>query len=211
MGDEPGEAARLERLVGDMRRATSELTARLEHAERAERALSEELQATGRAHELFASLYVELERLHRSLKLGDVVAAVHEALINLVGSEDFALFVRDEGSGRFRRLSGMGSGLAAADFAAGEGRLGEAVQGRLVRWGDPPAAAPLVDGAGRCVGLIAVLGLLQHKRELERRDRTLIEVLAAHAGVALEAALCAAAGPPSWNVERLRALLGGPR
>ena len=200
---------RLDDVVRELKRTAGELNASVDRAKRMGDELTREVEEAGRAHELSASLYVQLERLHRSLKLRDVVAAIGESLANLIGTEDFALFVRDEGSGRFYPLHAVGAGLAAVDFAPGEGALGETVAARQLRWGDPPALAPLLDGGGRAVGLIAVLGLLAHKGSLDRRDRTLIEVLAAHAGVALEAALCAAAGPPTWRIDRMRQLLEG--
>ena len=175
--------------------------------------LARELEETGRAHELFANLYVTLERLHRTLKLPDVVSAVHEVLINLVGTEDFALFVRDDASGRFQLLSAMGAGRAIPEFTLGEGALGLAAQARELRWGEPPALAPLVDDAGRSVGLVAIVGLLNHKPMLERRDQVLVETLAAHAGIALEGALAAAAAAAgtglAWNVSYMKQLIGG--
>jgi hypothetical protein len=178
--------------------------------------LARELEETGRAHELFASLYVTLERLHRSLKVPDVVAAIHEVLINLVGTEDFALFVRDDESGRFQLLSAMGKGREIGEFVVGEGALGLAAAARELRWGDPRAVAPLLDDGGRCVGLIAIVGLLLHKPTLERRDQVVVETLAAHAGIALEAALAASAAASTgvaatWSAARLKQLLAGGR
>jgi hypothetical protein len=172
------------------------------------RALAEELDETGRAHELIWSLYVTLERLHRSLKVADVVAAIAEVIINLVGSEDFALFVLDDASRTLQPLSSMGAGATLRAFAAGDGAFGQAASAGRPTFGDPPALAPLADDGGRVVGLIAIVGLLSHRPALERREQVIVEALAAHAGVALEAALAAVAGPPAWDASRLRALAG---
>src|SRR5438445_3359847 len=114
----------------------------MERCQERVRELARELDETGRAHELFASLYVTLERLHRSHKVGEVVAAIHEVVINLVGSEDFALFVFDEASAQFQSLSSMGAGALLAPFTAGEGALGKAAAAGRPTWGDPHALAP---------------------------------------------------------------------
>jgi hypothetical protein len=180
----------------------------IERCQERVRALARELDETGRAHELFASLYTTLERLHGSLKVTDVVNAIHEVVINLVGSEDFALFVFDESSARFELLSSMGAGGLQRPFAVGEGALGQAAAAGRPVWGNPHALAPFADDGGRTVGLIAIVGLLSHRPALERREQVIVEALAAHAGVALEAALAAAAGPPCWDASRLRALVG---
>jgi hypothetical protein len=173
--------------------------------------LRRELRESSRAQELFASLYVQLDRLHLSLKLPDVVTAIHEALVNLVGTEDFALYARDDASGRFELLAAMGSGQHPASFSVGEGPLGEAAATRVVSWGDPLAAAPLLDDEGACVGMLTISSLLRHRGPLENRDRMLVEALGAHAGVALKAALCAAAAPPRWSVAQMRQKLGATR
>lgn len=166
-----------------------------------------ELDAARRQLAIIGNLYVQLRRLHASLRLDDVVAAVKETLVNLVGSEDFAVFLRDDG-GRFEKLLEMGAGAALPDFAVGEGALGAAVASGAISYGDPLAAVPLLSGIdGHAMGLIALSGLLPHKPELSVVDRTLLEVFVAHAGVALEAALCARAGAPQVEVRRLRAEL----
>jgi hypothetical protein len=156
------------------------------------------------------SLYVLLDRLHRSLALPDVVTAIQEAIVNLVGSEDHALFVRDDTTGRFEPLYALGEAQSVPSFVAGEGPFGAAALARAISW-TLPIAVPLYDRQRGCIGLVAMLKLLRHKRGLDARDRALLEALSAHAGVALEAALCAAAGPPSWDVSRVRTLLGGTR
>jgi len=174
-----------------------------------ERTLANEMAELRRDHDLLANQYVVLEQLHRSLKLPDVVGAIHEALVNIVGTEDFAVFVHEEASRRYELLSAMGAGQALTGFASGDGVIGRAAAAREATFGKPPAVAPINDSSGRRVGLLVILHLLRHKRAVEKRDQLLVESLARNAGVALEAALCAAAGPPAWNAVRMRALLGG--
>jgi hypothetical protein len=198
----------LETLLDELRRSTESLLHDLEHAKREGSTLAEELRVVRLQMETMANLYVQLRRVHSSLRLDEVVDAIEESLINLIGSEDFALFLRN-GEGRFELLHAMGAGHSLAPFADGEGPLGAAVAaGRLV-YGNPTAAVPLRSAldAGGCMGLLAVVGLLPHKAALIDVDRALLEVLAEHAGVALEAALCAVKGQARAQVSELRAQL----
>jgi hypothetical protein len=159
--------------------------------------------------DLLANLYVQLRRLSSSLRLLDVVQAIEETLTNLVGTEDWALFLRDAESGRFELLIASGLGNALGSFAAGEGDLGRAAVSGRIFYGEPLAAVPLRSGLGTApIGVIAVKRLLAHRTKIGSREQTLFEAFADHAGLALEAALCAEqSGPPSCSVERLRARL----
>jgi hypothetical protein len=141
--------------------------------------------------ELLANLYVQLGQLHRSLRLEDVVRALEESLINLVGTEDFAVFLRDK-SGRYEPLLSHGHGVPLAPFQ--EPAFASATWVALASGlGAPP------------VGIVVVASLLAHRGSVGPRERALLDALAQHAGVALEAALCAeAAGSPSCSVAALR-------
>src|SRR5438105_583843 len=91
--------------------------------------------------------FVLLDRLHASLQVGEVVNAIQEGLINLVGSEDFALFVRDDNSRRFERLLSTGERASLLqDFVTGEGTIGGAAAAVKIRYGDPVAVVPLMSG-----------------------------------------------------------------
>jgi hypothetical protein len=157
--------------------------------------------------DLISHLFVQLTQLHGSLEPARVVAAVHETLINLVGTEDFALYLRDGATGRFEPLSSLGSEGDA--FAAGEGARGRAVQEGVIVYGDyaPLVLVPLRARQG-ILGLIEVRSLLPHKGSLHPRDRSLFELFAAHAGLALEGALCAEQTQAHIAVSALRQRLG---
>jgi hypothetical protein len=151
--------------------------------------------------------FVMLERLYASLQVGEVVTALQEGLINLVGSEDFTLFVRDDNSRRFEHLLSTGGRAGALQsFVTGEGVLGAAAAAAKIRYGDPVAVVPLMSGRRiGSVGVVVIVGLLAHKRALTSQDHELLEVLSRHGGLALEAAICASAAPGRvCLVERLR-------
>jgi hypothetical protein len=156
--------------------------------------------------DLLANLYVQLRRLSGSLRLTEVVRAIEETLTNLVGTEDWALFLRDAESGRFEVLIASGLGGTLASFAPDDGELGRAAVSGLIHYGEPLAAVPLRSGlGGPPIGVIAVQRLLAHRAKMGAREQTLFESFADHAGLALEAALCVElAGPPTLVVSRLR-------
>jgi hypothetical protein len=142
-----------------------------------------------------ASLYVASYGLHSSLERADVVRSIHEVLVNIIGSEEFAI-VEQPGGGPFVVTSSMG--LDAAQIARlrlDEGRIGEALRGvTFVRADgedgvkaaevDLTACIPLRIG-GRVRGAILVFRLLAHKPALEAVDQELFDLLATHAASAL--------------------------
>src|SRR5579863_6626738 len=153
--------------------------------------------------DLIFNLYVQLEQLHGSLEPARVVCAVHETLINLIGSEDFVLYLRDDTSGRYEPLSSLGAEADA--FAVDDGARGRAVREGVIVYGDyaPVALVPL-RGRDGILGLIEVRSLLPHKGALHPRDRSLFELFAVHAGLALEGAICAEHLHPQIAVAELR-------
>jgi nitrate/nitrite-specific signal transduction histidine kinase len=137
-------------------------------------------------NDALANLYVASYRLHSTLDPAEVVQAINEVLINMIGTEEFALFVVDDQVGELV-------------FAGGEGtvrseriRFGEGHEGLAAQTGKPFFA----DGDGLCaciplkikervVGVIAIYRLLPHKKGLTALDHRLLELLAGHAATAL--------------------------
>jgi hypothetical protein len=153
--------------------------------------------------DLIFNLYVQLDQLHASLEPARVIAAVHETLINLIGSEDFAIYLRDGGSGRYEPLSSLG--VEGTSFELGDGPRGRAVRDGVIVYGDyaPIALIPL-RGRDGILGLVEVRSLLPHKGALHPRDHSLFELLVSHAGLALEGALAAEATHTTIAVAELR-------
>ena len=140
-----------------------------------------------------ANLYVASYRLHGTLARDEVLTIIQEILINLVGSEEIAVFEVDE-DGRALSL--------CASFGVDEQRyrsvgFDSGVIGRVARDGEPffgngdreaedgvTACIPLKVN-GRLTGVIAVFALLPQKAGLEAIDHELFELLGTHAAVAL--------------------------
>lgn len=140
-----------------------------------------------------ANLYVAGYQLHGSLDRAQVVAAIKEIVINLIGSEDFAIFERD-GEDRLRMIDwfeeppsmfhevAFGDGIIGQVAATGQPFVANGEHGRSVGMA---ACVPLqVDG--RVTGAIAIFRLLPQKHHgLESLDEELLGLLASQAGIAL--------------------------
>lgn len=139
------------------------------------------------------NLCVALERLHGSTEHAEVLRAIQDLIINLVGSEQLAIFLPAEDGGWVAAQSFGVGGARLAPVPAGHGPVGRAAaEGRAWVVGDrsPPgdpeltACVPLL-AEGRAVAVLAVWRLLPHKPALRDADRHLLALLASHAGRAL--------------------------
>lgn len=139
---------------------------------------------------------VALERLLLPADRGGVLDAIQDVVVNVVGSEELAIFEPDaDGTLRVARALGV-DGARLGPLAAFAGDLGRAVAERRA-WiaGDPAraddptltAVVPL-EARGRVVAVLAVWRLLGHKPALRETDRRVLGLLARHAGRALDAA-----------------------
>jgi GAF domain-containing protein len=176
---------RLDRCEGELvrvRRGLDESETRVEQLERACAAAE-----AGRAE--LAKLLVATTALHQTLRRDDVLEALQEILINLIGTEDFAVF-EVEPDGELSLAASFGGDrderLTNADpvrdvVASGRARLAPAGPGA------PIACVPLA-ADGRVVGAIAVYALLPQKPGFEAFDHELFELRATHAATALAAA-----------------------
>jgi GAF domain-containing protein len=147
-----------------------------------------------------ANLYVASYQLHSTLDREEVVAAIQEIVINLIGSEELAIYELAADGAALRLVGSFGidpvgyatvplsSGIIGRVALSGEAFLpGQAFQ--------PPAApAPREASLTACVplklgdkvlGALAVFRLLSHKSGLEAIDYELFNLLATHAATAL--------------------------
>jgi GAF domain-containing protein len=140
-----------------------------------------------------ANLYVAGYQLHGSLDRREVLGAIKEIVINLIGSEDFAIFER-AGDDRLRMIEWFNE----PPHVFHEVRFGEGIIGQVAATGQPfvangehgrsvgvTACVPLqVDG--KVLGAIAIFRLLPQKHNgLEAIDEELLGLLASQAGIAL--------------------------
>lgn len=169
------------------------LRARLAEIEQENQKVCDEYVAIQERSTELAQLYVALERIHSGLTRAETLAAVQEVVINVVGSEELAIFERR--GDKLVLLQSFGVDPEPwRELAADRGAIGRAAAGAFYVAGraDAPgpgeenltAAVPLRVG-DRIVGAIAIFRLLGHKPVLGEIDHALFDLLANHAGLAL--------------------------
>ena len=198
--DVAAEGRRLQELAlarESLERAAAErqqLETRLAAVEAENRRMCDEYVHLQEKSTTIAQLYVALDRLHGGVARAEALAAIQEIVINVVGSEELAVFERQGDA----LVLALGFGVDPAPLQGlrvGEGVIGRvAASGRLyvagrdaepdARHGDLTACIPL-QVEGRVVGVIAIWRLLGHKPGLDARDQSMFDLLSAHAGLAL--------------------------
>jgi hypothetical protein len=134
------------------------------------------------------NLWVASNRLHESLDRKEVLAAIQEIVINLVGSEELAVFETSEDGTTLELVDSFGVDKEKlARVPVGAGTIGKvAEEGQSVEGGDGglTACVPLMLGPN-AVGVVAVFKLLPQKDGVKQIDRDLFELLRTQAGMAL--------------------------
>lgn len=139
------------------------------------------------------NLYISSSQLLRSLEPKDVIEAVREILLNLVGAVGFDVSIV-EGGGRYTSLiAGERPGSAAAEMQEtwDQQRAFVLDSGQTVFVNTPGLIAVIPLKAGdNVVGVLSIFDLLSQKTDgLSSRDVQVLEFLATHAASAL---VCAA-------------------
>lgn len=154
-----------------------------------------------------ASLYVASFQLNATLSPRRVVRHICELLEQLVGAQQFVVYVVSSDGKRALPIGARGKDLSRIPaVSAEEGAIGDVCLTGVARVfapeeqrepGDPIALLPLTFESD-VVGVIAIEALLPHKRGWARVDDELFKLLSAHGATALIAANLyekAAAGP----------------
>lgn len=132
-----------------------------------------------------AALYTASYQLHATLRRAEVLLAIQEIVINLVGSEELAVLSLTGGA----PAPLVAVGVERAPEITPGGAISRALETRapVIADGDPDgvtACVPLLVG-GRLVGAIVIFRLLPQKGALGPFDQELLELLATHAATAL--------------------------
>lgn len=184
----------LDRIVHEQ----SDLRRQLAEVEAANQQFSHQYFEVEQQNNNLANLYVASYQLHSTLDRGEVLAAIKEIVINLIGSEELAIYELGADGASLRLVGSFGvDPVAYATVPLGSGIIGRtAVSGEiyLPAKGADPARAPREANltvcvplklAGEVYGALAVFRLLSQKSGLEAIDYELFDLLAAHAGTAL--------------------------
>lgn len=177
---------------------THALLDRLRTAEASNARWAERHAETERCHDDLANLFVASDQLHATRDPDEVVAAICEIVINLIGAEIFALYAFDPQRKRLTPLLSEGRALGGlSEVALGEGAIGQAVARGRVWVAEPASAAEIAAEAdepivvvplcarGSVLGAIAIHKLLDQKSGLSALDHQLFDLLAQHASKAL--------------------------
>ena len=137
-----------------------------------------------------ANLYVASYQLHTSVDRATVLNTIQEIVINLVGSEQLAIYERGSDS-VFRPAASFGLDEERLAAVFGEYAVEKLGEGHVFL--DPADRQPLtacvpLQIGDRVEGAILVFRLLEHKPELQPVDHELFELLAVHASTALHCA-----------------------
>ena len=189
-----------------------ELTTKIEELENQNHTMLEQLRSIEGENMDFAERYVEVEeennnlanlyvasyQLHSTLDSSEVIKAILEIVINLIGAEIFCVYVCDETTGVLTPVAAEGDELAEWPLLqVGEGFVGESVEtgevaiGNPAEQGRPPSQAgqPVVSIPLRVderhVGAIVIYKLLQQKDGFTALDNELFTLLAGHAATAI--------------------------
>jgi hypothetical protein len=134
-----------------------------------------------------ARLYAASYQLHATVQRSEVVQAIQEIVVNLIGSEELAIL---EGGASLKPLATMGVDAKRLDaLDTNAGALGRSLATRTPVLCEPDASGlqasiPLVIG-DRTLAVVLIFGLLPQKTELDAFDRELLDLVATHAATAL--------------------------
>lgn len=144
-----------------------------------------------------ANLYVASYQLHGTLNRASVLEAIKEIIINLIGSEELAVWEADQETGALHLVDWFGvDPVLWSRIDRGAGVVGSvATTGQPYVRGRSPltpvheerrltAAIPLKLDE-RVIGVIGIFSLLAQKPDLEPVDYELFDLLASHAASAL--------------------------
>lgn len=182
--------ARLDRELDEKEK----LQRRLAVTEEASRKATDRYAEVERRNNDLANLYVASYQLHGSLDRDEILSTIREILINLIGTEEFAVFVKRQGDGVLRLLTSFGIDGDVADAAADEriavaadrGEMYVQAQAAPTEQQRPLVAAIPLHLGDVVTGVIAVYRLLPQKHgEFGELDRELCSLLSRQAASAI--------------------------
>jgi len=197
--------------IEELRSENRSLLERLRSAEDSNLRWAERHAEIEERHNDLANLYVASYQLHATFDPDEVVAAISEIVINLVGAEVFALYACSPDGAQLAPVACEGRPLAAFPVVAvHDGVIGESVASGTVyvapeerpSGGAPDVDEPVVVVPLRCrsgtLGAVAIYKLFDQKAGLSELDHQLFGLLSSHAAAAL---MCARLHPSSSTAE----------
>jgi nitrate/nitrite-specific signal transduction histidine kinase len=176
---------------GDLRRQLAEIEA-------SRQKYSHQYLEVEQQNNNLANLYVASYQLHSTLDREEVVSAIKEIVINLIGSEELALYEMDADGTALRLVGWFGiDPVSYATVPVGSGIIGKtAASGEIFLPGKGLDLAPTPRESNltvcipmklqeKVIGALAVFRLLPQKKGFEAVDFELFNLLGTHAATAL--------------------------
>lgn len=148
-----------------------------------------------------ANLYVASYQLHSTMDLKEVLRIVSEIILNLIGSDHFAILIRDDEEPVLNVVAAETMDPKVKKIAIGQGTIGRVAQtgdvfvqpdlehGKVGSPDHPIVCIPLKIH-GSMIGVIAIFDLFeQKKKRLTRVDHELFSMMAGHAATAIFSAM----------------------
>jgi hypothetical protein len=181
------------------------LAERIDQIEVESQDLLGQFQEIERQNSDLASLYVASYRLHETIQRNEVIAVIEEIVVNMIGSEELAIFELEDESGKLKLVDSLGidpddlervrlnesrideaAGVLQEVVETGQRYVVDSDEGRAAeKKSEITACIPLVLDS-HVIGAIAVFRLLDQKEsKLAPLDFELFDLLATHAASAL--------------------------
>ena len=192
------ENQRLHQQLADLQADRERTTQMLEQAIEERRAFSARYVEVEQQNTNLANLYVASYQLHGTLDRERVLTAIKEIVINLIGSEELAIWEvdRDFGAlvliesfgidrGRWAALPLDAPGVIGLVASTGETYTGHNTKVHVAGREEPLVACIPLKLDGEVIAVIALFSLLAQKERLEAIDYELFDLLGSHGASAL--------------------------
>lgn len=166
----------------------------LEAAERESKAFEEQVTEVEQQNSNLATLYAAISALHGSLELKAVISGIEEIVINLIGSEQFAIVRADDDLTPWSLFGVNGAQLKGLCLETGILARAASEARPLIMPGALPVdtsgvrvCVPLV-AEGKACGFLLIFGFLSQKAEIVPLDHELFALVGSQAGSMLHCA-----------------------
>jgi nitrate/nitrite-specific signal transduction histidine kinase len=188
----------MERKLRTLTEENSKLLERFSEVEKENSDFANKYVEIEQENNMLANLYISSYQLHSSLDFNEVLRIIMEIIINLIGAEQFALFLLDEKTQVLKAVASEGVDLEdIPSFTVGETTVvGNAVKTGESYYSEDITAREPIDMAEplvcipmkikeRVIGTIVVYKLFQQKDCFTKLDYELFYMLAGHAATAI--------------------------
>lgn len=187
----------LARQIEALKREKEEINKRIKEIEDENKDFAQQYVEVEEENNNLANLYIASYQLHSTLDFKEVLQVILEIIINLIGAEEFGIFLLDEKSHELRIMASegidesevpsinLGSGTIGRVAKSGEPYFMEDISDlSKINWLNPMVAIPLKIKE-HVIGVIVIYKLLQQKKSFAPLDHELFTLLAGHAATAI--------------------------